>query len=61
MGKLITTLALTNDLIKSLVLRIYQSLPWKFLPMVKESYFEKAINITIEDQIIDIGIILLLF
>jgi hypothetical protein len=27
MGKLITTLALTNDLIKSLVLRIYQSLP----------------------------------
>jgi hypothetical protein len=27
MGKLITTLALTNDLMKSLVIRIYQTLP----------------------------------
>ncbi|MFV8333597.1 ATP-binding protein [Flavobacterium sp. GSP14] len=70
MGKLITTLALTNDLIKSLVLKDLsnekqKSLPMKIFADGKESYFEKeTINITIkptgEDQIIDIGNVIIL-
>jgi PAS domain S-box-containing protein len=70
MGKLVTTLALTNDLMKSLVIKDLSSEKQKSLPMKifadgKESYFEKeTINITIkptgEDQIIDIGNVIIL-
>jgi PAS domain S-box-containing protein len=70
MGKLITTLALTNDLMKSLVIKDLsdekqKSLPMKIFADGKESYFEKkTINITIkptgEDQIIDIGNVIIL-
>jgi PAS domain S-box-containing protein len=62
MGKLVTTLALTNDLMKSLVIRIIErkqkSLPMKFLLMAKK-VISKNHNITIkptgEDQIIVVG------
>nr|WP_314837840.1 ATP-binding protein [uncultured Flavobacterium sp.] len=70
MGKLVTTLALTNDLMKSLVIKDLsdekqKSLPMKIFADGKESYFEKeTINITIkptgEDQIIDIGNVIIL-
>ncbi len=70
MGKLLTTLALTNDLMKSLVIKDLsdekqKSLPMKIFADGKESYFEKeTINITIkptgEDQIIDIGNVIIL-
>ncbi|MDD2674905.1 MAG: histidine kinase dimerization/phospho-acceptor domain-containing protein [Flavobacterium sp.] len=70
MGKLVTTLALTNDLIKSLVIKDLSSEKQKLLPMKifangKESYFEKeTVNITIkptgEDQTIDIGDVIIL-
>lgn len=69
-GKLATTLALTNDLMKSLVINdLYnekqKSLPMKIFADGKESYFEKEIvNITIkptgEDQTIDIGDVIIL-
>ena len=69
-GKLIATLALTNDLIKSLIVSDFQNESRKVLPMKifadgKESYFEKEIvNITIkptgEDQTIDIGNVIIL-
>ncbi|OUD35199.1 ATP-binding protein [Flavobacterium sp. FPG59] len=70
MGKLVTTLALTNDLMKSLVIKDLsdekqKSLPMKIFADGKESYFEKeTVNITIkptgEDQIIDIGNVIIL-
>lgn len=70
MGKLVTTLALTNDLMKSLVIKDLsdekqKSLSMKIFADGKESYFEKeTINITIkptgEDQIIDIGNVIIL-
>ena len=70
MGKLVTTLALTNDLMKTLVIKDLsnekqKSLPMKIFDDGKESYFEKeTINITIkptgEDQIIDIGNVIIL-
>lgn len=70
MSKLVTTLALTNDLMKSLVIKELsdekqKSLPMKIFADGKESYFEKeTINITIkptgEDQIIDIGNVIIL-
>ncbi|MBB1192334.1 PAS domain-containing sensor histidine kinase [Flavobacterium sp. SOK18b] len=70
MGKLVTTLALTNDLMKSLIIKDLsdekqKSLPMKIFADGKESYFEKeTINITIkptgEDQIIDIGNVIIL-
>ena len=70
MGKLVTTLALTNDLMKTLVIKDLsnekqKSLPMKIFADGKESYFEKeTINITIkptgEDQIIDIGNVIIL-
>ncbi len=69
-GKLVTTLALTNDLMKTLVIKDLsnekqKSLPMKIFADGKESYFEKeTINITIkptgEDQIIDIGNVIIL-
>lgn len=69
-GKLIATLALTNDLMKSLIVSDFQNESRKVLPMKifadgKESYFEKEIvNITIkptgEDQTIDIGNVIIL-
>ncbi|MFH6971942.1 HAMP domain-containing sensor histidine kinase [Flavobacterium petrolei] len=69
-GKLATTLALTNDLMKSLIINDLsnekqKSLPLKIFADGKESYFEKeTINITIkptgEDQIIDIGNVIIL-
>jgi PAS domain S-box-containing protein len=69
-GKLATALALTNDLMKSLVIKELsdekqKSLPMKIFADGKESYFEKeTINITIkptgEDQIIDIGNVIIL-
>lgn len=69
-GKLATTLALTNDLMKSLIIddlsnEKQKSLPMKIFADGKESYFEKeTINITIkptgEDQIIDIGDVIIL-
>ncbi|MBP2284825.1 PAS domain S-box-containing protein [Flavobacterium sp. CG_23.5] len=69
-GKLATTLALTNDLMKSLIVGNLESDNQKKLPMTifadsKESYFEKEIiNITIkptgEDQTIDIGDVIIL-
>ena len=70
MGKLVTTLALTNDLMKTLVIKDLsnekqKSLPMKIFADGKESYFEKeTINITIkptgEDQTIDIGNVIIL-
>jgi PAS domain S-box-containing protein len=70
MGKLVTTLALTNDLMKTLIIKDLsnekqKSLPMKIFADGKESYFEKeTINITIkptgEDQIIDIGNVIIL-
>lgn len=69
-GKPSTTIALTNDLMKSLIVRDFQSDNKKTLPMKifadgKESYFEKeTVNITIkptgEDQTIDIGDVIIL-
>lgn len=69
-GKLATTLALTNDLMKSLIINDFQNDNKKALPMKifadgKESYFEKeTVNITIkptgEDQTIDIGDVIIL-
>lgn len=69
-GKLATTLALTNDLMKSLVINDLsnekqKSLPMKIFADGKESYFEKeTVNITIkptgEDQTIDIGNVIIL-
>lgn len=69
-GKLVTTLALTNDLMKSLVIKDLsnekqKSHPMKIFADGKESYFEKeTINITIkptgEDQTIDIGNVIIL-
>ena len=69
-GKLVATLALTNDLMKSLIVSDFQNESRKVLPMKifadgKESYFEKEIvNITIkptgEDQTIDIGNVIIL-
>ncbi|WP_426064008.1 ATP-binding protein [Flavobacterium sp. DSP2-3-1] len=69
-GKLTATLALTNDLMKSLIVSDFQNESRKVLPMKifadgKESYFEKEIvNITIkptgEDQTIDIGNVIIL-
>ena len=69
-GKLATTLALTNDLMKSLVINDLsnekqKSLPMKIFADGKESYFEKeTVNITIkptgEDQTIVIGDVIIL-
>jgi PAS domain S-box-containing protein len=69
-GKLAKTLALTNDLMKSLVINDLsnekqKSLPMKIFADGKESYFEKeTVNITIkptgEDQSIDIGNVIIL-
>jgi signal transduction histidine kinase len=69
-GKLATTLALTNDLIRSLIANDLASDKQKALPMKifaddKESYFEKqSVNITIqptgEDRTIDIGDVIIL-
>lgn len=69
-GKLATTLALTNDLIRSLIANELASDKQKVLPMKifadgKESYFEKqSVNITIqptgEDRTIDIGDVIIL-
>jgi PAS domain S-box-containing protein len=69
-GKLATTLALTNDLMKSLIINDssnekQKSLPMKIFADGKESYFEKeTVNITIkptgEDQTIVIGDVIIL-
>ena len=69
-GKLATTLALTNDLIRSLIANDLANDKQKALPMKifadgKESYFEKqSVNITIqptgEDRTIDIGDVIIL-
>lgn len=69
-GKLATNLALTNDLIKSLIANDLKNDKQKALPMKifadgKESYFEKQrVNITIqptgEDSTIDIGDVIIL-
>ena len=69
-GKLATTLALTNDLMKSLIINDLsnekqKSLPMKIFADGKESYFEKeTVNITIkptgEDQTIVIGDVIIL-
>lgn len=69
-GKLATTLALTNDLIRSLIANDLASDKQKAIPMKifadgKESYFEKqSVNITIqptgEDRLIDIGDVIIL-
>ena len=69
-GKSAETLALTNDLIKSLIEKeleheTQKSLPMKIFADGKESYFEKEIvNITIkptgEDQTINIGDVIIL-
>jgi PAS domain S-box-containing protein len=74
LGKTATTLALTNDLMKSLIdkniennggLQTRKALPMKIFADGKESYFEKEnVNITIhptgEDQTIDIGDVIIL-
>jgi PAS domain S-box-containing protein len=74
LGKTAKTLALTNDLMKSLILTDVESgtnstahkvLPMKIFADGKESYFEKEnVNITIqptgEDQTIDIGDVIIL-
>jgi PAS domain S-box-containing protein len=73
-GKTAATLALTNDLMKSLIVKNLESdanfkgrknLPMKIFADGKESYFEKEnVNITIqptgEDQTIDIGDVIIL-
>jgi PAS domain S-box-containing protein len=69
-GKTASTLALTNDLMKSLIVKSLENENQKLLPMKifaddKESYFEKEnVNITIqptgEDQTIDIGDVIIL-
>lgn len=67
-GKLATTLAVTNDLMKSLIINELESPkahPMKIYADGKESYFEKEIvNITIkptgEEQSIDIGNVIIL-
>lgn len=69
-GKIAATLALTNDLMKSLIVKELEnenqkSLPMKIFADGKESYFEKeTVNITIkptgEDQTIDIGNVIIL-
>ncbi|OOG67117.1 ATP-binding protein [Flavobacterium sp. A45] len=73
-GKIATTLALTNDLMKSLIAKNLEIeskmsgqkiLPMKIFADGKESYFEKEnVNITIqptgEDQTIDIGDVIIL-
>jgi PAS domain S-box-containing protein len=73
-GKIATTLALTNDLMKSLIVKTLENdsktsgqkvLPMKIFADGKESYFEKEnVNITIqptgEDQTIDIGDVIIL-
>lgn len=67
-GKLSTTLALTNDLMKSLIINDLEnkkSHPMTIYANGKESYFEKeTINITIkptgEEQTIDIGDVIIL-
>lgn len=69
-GKIAATLALTNDLMKSLIVKELEnenqkSLPMKIFADGKESYFEKeTVNITIkptgEDRTIDIGDVIIL-
>ena len=67
-GKLATTLALTNDLLKSLIINELENVkahPMTIFADGKESYFEKeTVNITIkptgEDQTIDIGDVIIL-
>ncbi len=69
-GKLATTLALTNDLMKSLIVSTFQDEKEKTVPMKIfadeiESYFEKeVVNITIkptgEENTIDIGDVIIL-
>jgi PAS domain S-box-containing protein len=73
-GEAATTLALTNDLMKSLIVKNLENesqmlgqkrLPMKIFADGKESYFEKEnVNITIqptgEDQTIDIGDVIIL-
>lgn len=67
-GQLATTLALKNDLMKSLIINELESPkahPMKIYADGKESYFEKEnVNITIkptgEDQLIDIGNVIIL-
>jgi len=69
-GKIATTLALTNDLMKSLIVKELENENQKPPPMKifadgKESYFEKeTVNITIkptgEDKTIDIGDVIIL-
>ena len=67
-GQLVTTLAMKNDLIKSLIsneLESQKAHPMKIFADGKESYFEKEIvNITItptgEDKSIDIGNVIIL-
>lgn len=67
-GQLATTLALKNDLMKSLIINELESPkahPMKIFADGKESYFEKEnVNITIkptgEDQLIDIGNVIIL-
>lgn len=67
-GQLATTLALKNDLIKSLIVNELESSkahPMKIFADGKESYFEKeTVNITIkptgEEQLIDIGNVIIL-
>ena len=67
-GQLVTTLAMKNDLIKSLIsneLESKKAQPMKIFADGKESYFEKEIvNITItptgEDKSIDIGNVIIL-
>jgi PAS domain S-box-containing protein len=74
LGEIATTLALKNDLMKSLIIKNlesdtyttgHKSLPMKIFADGKESYFEKEnVNITIkptgEDQTIDIGDVIIL-
>lgn len=69
-GQLVTTIALSNDLIKSLIANNFATDKQKAEPMKifadgKESYFEKqSVNITIqptgEDRTIDIGDVIIL-
>jgi PAS domain S-box-containing protein len=73
-GKTAATLALTNDLMKSLIVKtldsesktsVQKAFPMKIFADGKESYFEKEnVNITIqptgEDQTIDIGDVIIL-
>ena len=68
-GKVATTLALTNDLMKSLIVKELRndakSVPMKIFADGKESYFEKeTVNITIqptgEDHTLDIGDVIIL-